>query len=266
MRTGSRACRRRPLWPALLLTALALGCAAGAGQKLRSAARAEENIAALRETGAAEIVYVRLAGASEESGAPAAAEGAGAARVRALQAENGELAGWLTMEAAGVDYPVMYSPARPNYYIDHDFSGERSAAGLPYIDEDCDTEKGVNRIIYGHNMRNGTMFGNLERYLDKDFFQANRVFYFDTAEGREAYRVIAAYETPVDGSEACRFYDYTAIETEADYRAYVEGSMALGGMPGDEAPLWGERLLTLVTCVSHQKDWRLVLLGAEIAA
>ncbi len=248
----------------------ALGCLAGAAVRVRRAAQAEADLDALRARSAAlsQIVYIRPAGGAEATAPPASEPPAkpsadpAAERIQGLQRENPELVGWLTMAGAGVDYPVMQSPARPNFYLDHNFAGEESKSGLPYIDEACDAA-GVNRIVYGHNMKNGTMFGSLSRYLDADFFAANAAFTFDTASGRESYRVIAAYQAVIDESAAFRFYTYTNVTDEESYITYVSNVIARSEYGAAQLPRWGQKLLTLVTCVRYHPDERLVIVAAE---
>ena len=273
MRTADRDYPRPARWPIVLLFLIALGCAAGAGYRIRLAAKAEEDIAALRQTDSQDpqIVYISLADASGGAGASAAApeatadsgQAAAIARVQDLQQKNSELVGWLEMAAAGVDYPVMQSPTRPSFYLDHNFAAEESKAGLPFIDEACDPNEGVNRIIYGHNMNNGTMFGSLKRYLDEAFYAENAVFTLDTATGRETYRLIAVYEAKLE-SDSFAFYTYTNIADAAAYREYVANVVARSVHGSGELPRFGQKLLTLVTCIRYRPNDRLVLVAAEV--
>ena len=273
MRTADREARPPARWPIVLLFLIALVCAAGAGYRIRLAAKAEEDIAALRQSDSRDpqIVYISLAdasGNSEASAAPPeeavdAEQAAAIARVQGLQEKNSELVGWLEMAAAGVDYPVMQSPTRPSFYLDHNFAAEESKAGLPFIDEACDPNEGVNRIIYGHNMNNGTMFGSLKRYLDEAFYAENAVFTLDTATGRETYRLIAVYEAKLE-SDSFAFYTYTNIADAAAYREYVANVVARSVHGSGELPRFGQKLLTLVTCIRYRPNDRLVLVAAEV--
>jgi sortase B len=269
---ADREARRPARWPIVLLFLIALVCAAGAGYRIRLAAKAEEDIAALREASSLDpqIVYISLADASGGAEAPAAppeeaadtAQAAAIARVQSLQEKNSELVGWLEMAAAGVDYPVMQSPTRPSFYLDHNFAGEQSKAGLPFIDEGCDPVDGLNRIIYGHNMNNGTMFGSLKRYLDAAFFAENASFSLDTARGRESYRMIAVYEAKIE-SDSFAFYTYNNIQDEDAYLEYVSNIMARSVHGSGELPRFGQKLLTLVTCIRYRPNDRLVLVAVE---
>lgn len=257
----------------MLLFLIAFGCAAGAGYRIRLAAKAEEDIALLRQAGRQDpqIVYISLADASGEAGASAttpeetadAEQAAAIARVQGLQAKNGELIGWLEMAAVGVDYPVMQSPTRPSFYLDHNFDAAESKAGLPFMDEACNPIDGANRIIYGHNMNNGTMFGSLKRYLDAAFYEENGEFSLDTANGRETYRLLAVYEAKIE-SDSFAFYTYTDIGDAETYLEYVTNAMARSVHGSGEMPKFGQKLLTLVTCIRYRPNDRLVLVAAEI--
>ena len=100
-------------------------------------------------------------------------------RLQEQYEKNPDLAGWLTIPGTRIDYPVMYSPDEPERYLHANFEVSYSFAGLPFIDAACDPESG-NRIIYAHNMLDGSMFRTLLKYQQKDFWQRNPVISFNT--------------------------------------------------------------------------------------
>ena len=77
---------------------------------------------------------------------------------------NNDLVGWLKIENTSIDYPVMQTKNRPNYYLRRNFYKEYSIMGTPYIAEQCDLNKSDNLIIYGHHINGNKMFGELEKY------------------------------------------------------------------------------------------------------
>ena len=111
-----------------------------------------------------------------------------------LYQKNPDLAGWLTIPGTRIDYPVMYSPDEPERYLHANFEVSYSFAGLPFIDAACDPESG-NRIIYAHNMLDGSMFRTLLKYQQKDFWQRNPVISFNTLYEEQEYEVVAAFTT-----------------------------------------------------------------------
>lgn len=95
--------------------------------------------------------------------------------------------------------PVMYTPESPQKYLRRNFDGGYSQSGIPFLDYRCDTGC-TNRMIYGHNMKNRTMFGTLIHYTDPAYAAAHSVITFQTADGLEKYTVFAV--VPVQKTDA----------------------------------------------------------------
>ena len=93
-------------------------------------------------------------------------EAAGAARLQQyaeIYTLNPDLVGWIQIEGTGINYPVMQSIEEPDYYLHRDFYGDYSRSGVPYLEEECDLAlPSDNLLVYGHYLRNGTMFTDLE--------------------------------------------------------------------------------------------------------
>ena len=128
--------------------------------------------------------------------------------MRILKAENPDFVGWIKIEGTSVNYPVVQTKAEPQYYLRRSFEGSYSIAGTPFLDAQCDMEKGIGLIIYGHNMKDGSMFADLAKYRSKDFWQAHKTVWFDTALGGSAYEIFAVIHTTVqaDAADAIPFY------------------------------------------------------------
>ena len=102
--------------------------------------------------------------------------------------QNSECIGWLCIPDTAVNYPVMHTPRNPQKYLRMNFYGEYSQSGVPFLDYRCSPDSG-NLLIYGHNMKNGTMFGELKSYTDPAFCAGHPVIEFQTAEGLFRYTV-----------------------------------------------------------------------------
>ena len=152
--------------------------------------------------------------------------------IPALIAVNGDCIGWLSIDGTSISYPVMYTPNEPQKYLRRNFYGKYSQSGVPFLDGRCSTVGG-NLIIYGHNMKNGTMFSNLKRYVDRDFLNAHRTVKFETADGVQTIIVTEALKTNTSDT----WYDRIAAE---------DG-----------------RQLILSTCYGSGKDGRLLIIAAE---
>lgn len=155
--------------------------------------------------------------------------------IAGLQEQNPDCVGWLSIPGTAIDYPVMHTPDEPQRYLRKNFEGKYSTAGVPFLDARCSTGS-KNLIIYGHNMRNGTMFSDLKKYLDEDYRAEHSVIEFETVDG-------------------CSFYTVSAVRTvdrsDAWYSAYVSELFA------------DEQYLTLSTCYGSGKDGRLIVIATK---
>ena len=102
--------------------------------------------------------------------------------------QNSECIGWLCIPNTAVNYPVMHTPRNPQKYLRMNFYGEYSQSGVPFLDYRCSVDSG-NLLIYGHNMKNGTMFGELKNYTDPAFCADHPIIEFQTADGLLHYTV-----------------------------------------------------------------------------
>lgn len=104
-----------------------------------------------------------------------------------LFALNDECIGWISISGTAVDYPIMHTPNVPQKYLRMNFYGGYSQSGVPFLDGRSCADSD-NLIIYGHNMKNGTMFSNLRYYTDKTFCAEHPIIELETADGIKFYR------------------------------------------------------------------------------
>lgn len=111
-----------------------------------------------------------------------------------LQEVNADVVGWI--EIPGIlSYPIMQGKDN-SFYLTHAWNGERNDAGAVFLDWRTDAALGgFNTLIYGHRMRDGSMFGSLKHYKDTDFWQENPSVYLYNEAGTWRYDIYAAYET-----------------------------------------------------------------------
>ena len=111
------------------------------------------------------------------------------AKYESLYRQNSDMIGWIKIEDTNINYPVMQTEINnPTFYINRNFEKKESISGTPFIDSRC-TLKSENIIIYSHNMKNGTMFGELTKYKDEEYYQKHRVIIFDTIYEEREYAV-----------------------------------------------------------------------------
>ena len=188
---------------------------------------------------------------------------------------NPDTIGWISIPGTEIDYPVMYTPEDPDFYLNHGFDQEPSAGGMIYLDagDDCggrkaqepaeaEAAKRINFILYGHHMKNGTMFAGLEQYLDPEFFKEHRTIFFDTLAGTGEYEVFAVFSmTAAEAKE--RLAPYLAAESREQYGRLMETVRVKSLHGPKETPEWPRRLLTLMTCEYTQNEGRLFLMAYE---
>lgn len=171
----------------------------------------------------------------------------------ALYARNGDLAGWLTAEGIGADLPVMYRESEQDYYLYRSFDGEDLKSGTLFLGVPW-TPDGSFAIIHGHNMRDGSMFGQLSRYADADFGRENAVIRFDTLFETRQYELVCAFHGsvyPASDTAHFHFYDYADVDSEAGFSDYVKNVKASALYDTGVTPVYGDRLLVLSTCENH---------------
>ena len=84
--------------------------------------------------------------------------------------QNPDFVGWISIDGTNINYPVMQTPSDPDFYLKHAFDKSYSDYGVPYVQENCDLEQSDNVVIYGHHMKNGSMFSDLCKYESEDFY------------------------------------------------------------------------------------------------
>ena len=166
----------------------------------------------------------------------------------ALHKINPDIVAWISLEDSNIDYPVVKGSDN-DFYLHRTVKKEYDLAGTPFIDcrvkeefEDFDT------IIYGHNMRDGSMFNNLNKYLEKDgFYETHRKLELITPENKYHLVVFAGFYTKA-GSE---IYDDEYI------RQHIEEIANLGEVKVTPA----DKIVTLSTCAYVYEDARCVIIG-----
>ena len=181
-----------------------------------------------------------------------------------LYQKKPDLAGWLTIPGTRIDYPVMYSPDEPERYLHANFEVSYSFAGLPFIDAACDPESG-NRIIYAHNMLDGSMFRSLPKYESKSYWQAHPTIHFDTLYEEGEYEVLAAfYDRVYYTYENCfKFYQFIDAADEADFNNAISNFRSKALYDTGVTAAYGDKLITLVTCAYHVEDGRFVVVARK---
>jgi len=182
---------------------------------------------------------------------------------RKLAELNEDVIGWIKIDGTVIDYPVMQTPDNPDFYLKHGFDKQHSTYGMIYMDEDCSLEGECrNFLLYGHHMKNGSMFASLEKYTDKAFYEEHPIINFDTLDDLGQYEVVAAFKMPAS-QITDEFAASLSASTEDDYKSLIQYAKKHGFYDTGLTPQWPEQLLTLATCEYTEGDGRFFVLARK---
>ncbi len=188
-------------------------------------------------------------------------------KYKKLYRQNKDLAGWLSIEGTNIDYPVMQTGKKnSDYYLHHDFEKQESDHGTLFLDARNDyVNRDTNLIIYGHNMRDGTMFGSLKSFMDKDYLEQHREIVFDTIYEKARYRVEAVCLSKVNyqDDQVFRYYNFLNAANKEEFNAFLANIQQLTVFDQTIDISYGDELLTLSTCNSYVQDGRLFLIAKK---
>ena len=176
----------------------------------------------------------------------------------ALQIENPDCAGWLTIPDTSVDYPVMFTPNEPERYLRRDFYGDHASGGSPFLDgRNKPQAEGQNLILYGHNMLDGSMFKPVLQYLIPNFRQTHQDIYLELNGAQYHYQVIAALETNTHSP----VYAYTDLSDSTEMEHFRSTLLEETGL---DAITQAEGYLTLSTCNNQGGNSRVLVVAVLV--
>ena len=181
-------------------------------------------------------------------------------KLNELCALNADAYAWLEIPGTGISQPILQSSIDDEYYLTHNAAKEEAEDGAIYTEKVNGKDfSSPNTVLYGHHMKDGSMFGCLDKYLDRDYFEKyNEVFLF-TPEEKRTYHIIAAYEHPAE--HILTSYDFSTTEGINDYLRQIPDFVAdSGGVIQDETEITPP-LLTLSTCTRNDKQKRCLVQG-----
>ena len=154
-----------------------------------------------------------------------------------LVSRNSDCIGWISIENTAVDYPVMHTPDRPQKYLRRNFYQQYSDSGVPFLDYRC-TLDSDNLIIFGHNMRNGTMFSALKDYLNDGHPASHPTILLETEDGAHEFKIFAV--VTVDKLDA--WHSFINAESEDAFNEAVQRIVRNAYYTDGDVPEYGDRL------------------------
>jgi sortase B len=180
--------------------------------------------------------------------------------------KNKELVGWVTVPDTRISYPVLQSPTRPDYYLNHTFEGKWSAWGAIYAREACDVFRPSDNItLYGHHMKDGSMFSGLDGYKRKNFYETHKYIYFDTLYERHVYEVICSFKTSADYGQGYSYHLFDDAADEAEFNQFIATIKSMAYYETGVTAQYGDKLITLSTCEYSLTNGRHVVVAKRVA-
>ncbi len=179
---------------------------------------------------------------------------------------NKKLIGWLKIDDTIIDYPVMQTTDN-EYYLDHNINQEKDRNGALFLDKDCDVlAPSTNLIIYGHHMKSGRMFGNLDDYASEKYYKEHPIIQFDTIYEKGTYEIMYVFRSHVysEAEVVFKYYQFIDCYSEQEFDSYMQEMAAMSLYDTGVTAKYGDRLLTLSTCDSTVEDGRFVVVAKRI--
>ena len=190
-------------------------------------------------------------------------------QVQSLKTENPDIVGWLEIKGTNVSYPVLQGTDN-EFYMTHNYKKEKSKNGSIFLSKDYDWNiPSTNLLIYGHNMQNGTMFEELLKYADYNFYVQHPIINFTTVDEDAEYEIISVFKSRVyykSEQNVFRYYYFINAETEDEYNEFVSNAKNASLYNIDANATYGDQLITLSTCSYHVKDGRFAVVGRKISS
>ncbi len=178
-----------------------------------------------------------------------------------LYSKNNDLTGWLAIEGTDIDYPVMQCEDDA-YYLHHNFDKQKDKYGCLYVKGTADVHTpGTNIIIYGHNMKDGAMFGTLDNYRSETFGSRHSTISFDTIYEERTYQIISVFEMHLNDKEVYPYYQFYQADTEEEFLVFYDNIKKLSLYDTGITAVYGDTFLTLSTCSNSGEDSRFVVVA-----
>lgn len=183
----------------------------------------------------------------------------------ALAKENSDIYAWITIPDTAIDYPVLQDEEELDYYLDHNLDGSSGYPGCIYTQnynsKDWDDH---NTVLYGHNMKNGSMFAALHKYKDPAFLEEHPYVYIYTDEYVLVYEIFAAYE--FTDQHLLVAFD---VESDEGYQAYLDSIFTNEGLGNnfreDVLVNVDTPIISLETCISNKPTNRYLVQAVLVA-
>ena len=187
-------------------------------------------------------------------------------KYKKLFSQNKSLIGWIKIDDTNIDYPVMQT-VNNEYYLKHNYNQEYDKNGSIFLDKDCDiTNPGTNMIIYGHHMSSGKMFGKLDLYSSKEYYEKHPIIQFDTIYEEGRYQIMYVFRSRIYNEDEIvfKYYQFFDASTPEEFDSHMNEMAKLSLYNTGVTATYGDKLITLSTCDRSEQDGRFVVVAKKI--
>ena len=179
---------------------------------------------------------------------------------------NSDVIGWIKIDGTNIDYPVMQNG---DFYLHKNIYKNYSSHGTPYLAQYCNLLTSDNLIIYGHHMKDNSMFAQLENYKNYNFYKNHKYIKLYTIDNNNTtientYEVMIAFKTIAYSDQGFRYYSYIDFQNKEEYEEFIENCRKLEfyntGIVGTNK----DKYITLSTCEYSQKNGRMIIVAKKI--
>ena len=173
-----------------------------------------------------------------------------------LYSLNKRLIGWVKIDDTYIDYPVLQT-VNNDYYLNHNFDQEEDKNGSIFLDKDCSIyPRSTNLILYGHHMRSGRMFGQLNKYSSEKFYKEHKYIQFDTIYEKGTYEVMYVFRSKIyeESEIVFKYYQFTDAVSETEFESNMMQMADMSLYDTGVSAEYGDELLTLSTCDYYTSD------------
>ena len=172
---------------------------------------------------------------------------------------NEDVYAWITVPGTVIDYPILQHATDNTYYLNYNIDGSYGYPGCIYT-ENMNSKDFTdnNTVIYGHNMKNGTMFAGLHKFENAEFFEENTKVFIYTPKREYNYTIFAAYI--YDDRHLLYSFDFASEEVYAAYLEDIRNMRSMNALIREDITVTSEdKIITLVTCIGNQPSKRLLV-------
>ena len=177
---------------------------------------------------------------------------------------NNDVVGWIRIEGTNINYPVMQNS---EYYLRRNIYKEYSTYGTPFLADYCNINLSDNLIIYGHHIKRGMMFADLDKYKSYDYYLNHKTIKLYKLQGTETieeeYKIISCFKTTVNKG-GFKYYNFFNATSEADYNSFLEQCRELSFYNTEDTAKYRDKLITLSTCEYSLNNGRMVVVAKKI--